>query len=92
MPIFLAVLFMVLVIYLTFARLSKYKRDIHNEIEAMGGEVISIEQRNFFSGIGPFHVVGKGRVVYRIVYKIQGVEKEGWVRFGNFMGPDWRLD
>lgn len=93
MPVFLIMLILIpLVIYLSIAKLAKYERDIHNVIESMGGEVISVEKRNFFTGIGPFHVVGKGRVIYRIIYRIYGVEKEGWVRFGSLLGPDWRLD
>jgi len=81
-----------LLIYLYFVRIQSYENRIYDEIEALGGKVIDIERRNFFTGIGPFHVVGKNRVVFRIVYEINGVEKEGWVRFGGIMGPDWRLD
>ncbi len=55
---------------------------IKNQIESMGGRLLSYEKRNMFTGIGPFHVVGKGRMVYRIDYEVNGVMKEGWVRFG----------
>lgn len=81
-----------LVLYLSYVRIQKFEKSIYYEIEAMGGTVISIERRSFFTGIGPFHVVGKNRVIYRILYEINGVVKEGWVRFGGLMGPDWRLD
>jgi len=33
--------------------------------------------KKLFTGIGRFHVVGKKRVVYRIVYEEYGVEKKG---------------
>lgn len=40
---------------------------------------------------GPFKLVGKGQVVYRIEYRIGAVYKEGWVKFGGWGGPDWRM-
>ena len=90
---FLIVLILIpVIVYLFLARTQYLEKSIYEKIEAHGGKVISIERRNFFTGIGPFHVVGKKRVVYRIVYEKNGVEKEGWVRFGGIMGPDWRLD
>ncbi|MDR5659624.1 hypothetical protein RH915_08965 [Serpentinicella sp. ANB-PHB4] len=67
------------------------KEKIREKIASLGGEVISIERRNIFTGIGPFKIVGKGRVVYRIEYRLNGSTEEGWVRFGGLLGPDWRL-
>lgn len=92
MVLLILIILIPLLIYLSFVRIQSYENKIYDEIEALGGKVIDIERRNFFTGIGPFHVVGKNRVVFRIVYEINGVEKEGWVRFGGIMGPDWRLD
>jgi len=67
------------------------RRKIEEEINLIGGEVINIERRNFFKGIGPFMVVGRGGVVYRIEYRIGDQVEEGWVKFGRLFGPDWRL-
>jgi len=39
------------------------EKAIHEKIEAMGGKVDSIERRNFFTGIGPFNIVGKNGIV-----------------------------
>lgn len=92
MPVILIIVLAIpLCIFLSIVRRGAHEDTIHSVIESMGGEVLYIEKRNFFSGIGPFNVVGKGRVVYRIIYRVQGKEKEGWVRFGGLMGPDWRL-
>jgi hypothetical protein len=68
-----------------------HRSRINDKIDSIGGTVLSIERRNFFTGIGPFKIVGKGRTVYRIEYKIQDQTKEGWVKFGGIMGADWRL-
>jgi len=67
------------------------KRKIEEKIELMGGEVIDIERRNFFKGIGPFMIAGRGRVIYRIEYYLGGETKEGWVKFGILFGSDWKL-
>ena len=66
------------------------EKTIHEKIESMGGKVDAIERRNFFSGIGPFTIVGKNKVVYRIVYRVNDQRKEIWVRFGGLLGPEWR--
>jgi hypothetical protein len=68
-----------------------HEQKINEKIESIGGKVINIERRNFFSGSGPFRAVGKGRVVYRVEYTSDSGTKEGWVCFGGFFGPDWRL-
>jgi len=67
-------------------KIEELKKELNSLIE-----VINIERRNFFKGIGPFMVVGRGRVVYRIEYRIGDQVKEGWVKFGRLFGPDWRL-
>lgn len=64
---------------------------IEEKIKSIGGEVVNVERRNLFTGLGPFMVVGKGRSVYMIEYNVNGETKEGWVRFGGLFGPDWRL-
>jgi len=90
MPMFIIIIFIVC-ICLYIVSLQGQESKIYNKIESMGGRVISIERRSFFTGLGPFMVVGKGRTVYRIEYDIDGDVKEGWVRFGGLLGPDWRL-
>ena len=67
-----------------------HEDEINAEIKEMGGNVINIERRNFFTGIGPFMTVGKGRTVYRVEYEADGQTKEIWVRFGGLFGSDWR--
>ncbi|WP_026477854.1 hypothetical protein [Alkaliphilus transvaalensis] len=89
----LAILFFIIIgvfIY-TIMQLEGYQKKIHNHIESIGGKVVSIEKRGMFSGIGPFSIVGKNRTIYRILYIKGDRQKEGWVRFGGLMGPDWRL-
>lgn len=78
------------VIFFVF-RINWHKNRIEEYIKSMGGEVINIERRNFFTGLGPFMVVGKGRIVYRIEYRLGDETREGWVRFGGLLGPDWKL-
>ena len=68
-----------------------HDKKIREKIEqSMGGTVVSTERRNFFTGLGPFHIVGKGRTVYRVVYEAGGRTCEIWVRFGGLFGADWR--
>lgn len=73
------------------ARIESHKDSIENKINFIGGRLINYEQRGFFSEIGPFTIVGKGRIIYRIEYEVDGIKKEGWVRFGGLFGPDWRM-
>lgn len=89
MEIFVIILFIALAIVISAFRGESHERRIREQIEAIGGRVVSIERKHF--SIGPFMVVGKGRVVYRIEYRIGNDAKEGWVRFGGLFGPDWRL-
>jgi hypothetical protein len=85
------VLMMIAVFIAVGLQRASYERKIKERIKSMGGEVIGIEKSGFLSGLGPFTVVGKGRTVYRIEYRIGTSAKEGWVRFGSILGPDWRL-
>lgn len=82
-------LFIGLVIVLSVLQKESHERRINEQIEGMGGRVIIIEKKLFSTG--PFMVVGKGRTVYRIEYKVNDSIREGWVRFGGLFGPDWRL-
>ena len=89
---FIAVIVLVIIVVaISILQKESHITRINNQIEAMGGKVISIEKRSILSGLGPFMVVGKGRTVYKIQYSIRNEEIEGWVRFGGLMGPDWRL-
>ncbi len=89
MGAFAVILFIMLAIVISVFQGESHERKITEQIESMGGRVISIEKKHF--SIGPFMVVGKGRTVYRIEYRIGDDDREGWVRFGGLLGPDWRL-
>lgn len=89
MEIFVVIIFIVLAVAISVLKGESHERKITEKIETMGGTVINIEKKHF--SIGPFMVVGKGRTVYRIEYRIGNDNREGWVRFGGLFGPDWRL-
>lgn len=91
MNVLIVVLFLIIIIPLVIMRKGYHRSKIDEEIRSIGGEVLNVERGGFFSGLGPFHVVGKGRVVYKIEYRVDNETKVGWVRFGGLMGPDWRL-
>jgi hypothetical protein len=87
-----AVLFILLVflgIGIYFVQSEGHEKKIYQQVRNMGGQVIRIERKTFSTG--PFFLVGKGRTVYRIEYKIGDSIREGWVKFGDLFGPDWRL-
>jgi hypothetical protein len=86
---FAVILFIILAIAISILQGQSHERKITEQIESKGGRVISIEKKLFSTG--PFMVVGKGRTVYRIEYRIGDDDREGWVRFGGLFGPDWRL-
>lgn len=81
------ILFIIIVVPFSILQRENHESRIQTEVESIGGEVLSIEKRTLSTG--PFFIVG--RTVYRIEYKLNGELKEGWVRFGGLMGPDWRL-
>lgn len=89
MKVAIILLFIVLLIVISVLQKENHERRINEQIEGMGGRVISIEKKLFSTG--PFMVVAKGRTVYRIEYRINDSIREGWVRFGGLFGPDWRL-
>ncbi|NMA82994.1 MAG: hypothetical protein GX962_03910 [Epulopiscium sp.] len=86
---FIIIPFIILAVAIFFLQGESHERRIHTEVQSIGGEVISIERKVF--GRGPFVLVGKGQVVYRIEYQVGTTRKEGWVKFGSLFGPDWRL-
>ncbi len=91
-PFYLMMILAGVLIYYSYKSIQKFEKSIYQKIEALGGKVISVEKRSYFQGIGPFRVVSRGQVVYRILYEKNGVEKEGWVRYSGIIAPDWRLD
>lgn len=89
MTFVIIILLIIIVVPFSILQRENHESRIQAEVESIGGEVLSIEKKIFSTG--PFIMVGKGRTVYRIEYKLNGELKEGWVRFGGLMGPDWRL-
>jgi hypothetical protein len=88
----MGVIFILLVIFsivMFFIKSSRYEESIKNQVQVLGGKVISIEKTMFNNG--PFFIKGKGKSIYRFQYTIGNEIKEGWVRFGSLFGPDWRL-
>lgn len=83
------VVFVTLAILIAVLQRTSHQRRITDKIHSIGGEVISIE-RKAISG-GPFFIIGKGRTVYRIEYRKGAETKEGWVKFGDLFGPEWKL-
>lgn len=81
--------FVAFVITIAVAQAKSHKRRITEKISSIGGEIISIERKIFSTG--PFSRVRRGRTVYRIEYKKENEVKEGWVKFGDLYGPEWRL-
>jgi len=86
---FIIIILLVIVVRLTFIERENHEERINEYLSSMGGKVLTTERKSFLTG--PFLVVGKGRRVYRFEYKIGNEIKEGWVKFGGLMGPDWRL-
>lgn len=91
MEILLVIIFLLIGIPIYFAQKESHISRIEAHVASMGGVVKGYERKNFVSGLGPFMVVGKGRTVYQIEYEINGLKREGWVRFGGIGGPDWRF-
>ncbi|WBW95605.1 hypothetical protein [Oceanirhabdus sp. W0125-5] len=85
------IILIVVIIVFSGMRTESHKTKIETQVLYLGGTLIGYERRNIFTGLGPFTVVGKGRVVYKIDYEVNGERKEGWVRFGGITGPDWRF-
>jgi hypothetical protein len=83
------VIFIAFAVSISILQHKSHQRKITEKIHSIGGVVINIE-RKAFSG-GPFFMVGKGRTVYRIEYRKDNEVREGWVKFGDLSGADWRL-
>lgn len=83
------IIIIVFAFVLYFARMNSHDKRIREEVNSLGGSVISIERRTFKTG--PFILPGKGKMVYRVEYSVGDTVKEGWVKFGGMFGPDWRL-
>lgn len=91
MELIVIIVFIVIGIILFFIRSESHQTSIESKINSLGGSLNGYERCNIITGLGPFMVVGKGRVIYRIDYEVDGIRKEGWVRFGGITGPDWRM-
>jgi len=85
----IVIIFIIFAVVIYFIQKAGHENKIHEEIASIGGRVLNIERRTFSTG--PFIMPGKGRTVYRIEYQVGNEVKEGWVKFGGFFGPDWRL-
>jgi hypothetical protein len=83
------ILFVVFAVSISILQHKSHQRKITEQIHSIGGEVINTERKTFSRG--PFFMVGKGRTVYRIEYRKDDEVREGWVKFGDLFGPDWRL-
>lgn len=92
MEVLLIIVFIVLAIGMHLVREESHLEKINTYVKSIDGTMINFETGGFLKGgLGPFMVVGKGRVVYCIEYEVNGEKKEGWVRFGGLGGPDWRF-
>lgn len=89
MEIVIIVMFIMFAVLISIIQIDKHKKRINEKIHLIGGEVISIERKIFYTG--PFLRVRRGRTVYKIKYRLGNEIKEGWVKFGDLLGPDWKL-
>lgn len=64
-----------------------HRNKIDTKIQSMNGVVLEVEQK--ILGGGGF-VAGKGIMIYKITYKIDGKTKIGWVKFS--LSTKWKLD
>jgi hypothetical protein len=89
MEFVIIVIFVVFAVSISIIQVKSHRRKITERINSIGGKVIRIERKSVFAG--PFLGVSRGKTVYRIEYKKGEEVKEGWVKFGDLYGPDWRL-
>lgn len=82
------VLVAVICIIIFFVQRQHHENAIYNKIESMGGRVVSFH-RQMTSFESPFWFVGKGEIIYKIYYILDGTEQIGWVKFGLF--ANWKL-
>ncbi len=92
MEVFYVLVLIALIVPLAIWQTKRYKRLIHEKIQAIGGIYVSHNREwgALFSS-GPFKLVGRGQSVFSFTYTIHKEMREGWVKFGGFRGPDWRL-
>lgn len=83
------VLFATVAVLISITQDKNHERKIEDKIKELGGQVIDIKTEKYSTG--PFTTIARGRTVYKIKYKIGSEIKEGWVKFGDLFGPDWRL-
>lgn len=65
------------------------KKKIQEYIKKLGGNLENCEKAE--NEIGPFTESIVGKDIYKFTYVIGDQAKQGWVRFGNPYGPDWRV-
>lgn len=87
--VFAVVILVVFAVSMSIAQVKNHKKKIMEQVRSINGEIISVERKTFSTG--PFLWVRRGRTVYRIEYRKDNEVKEGWVKFGDLSGPDWRL-
>ncbi|WP_139904125.1 hypothetical protein [Clostridium thermarum] len=82
-------LFATVAVLISVTQDKNHERKIEDKIKELGGQVIEIKREKYSTG--PYTIIARGKIVYRIKYKIGSEIKEGWVKFGDLFGPDWRL-
>lgn len=81
------IIFVVLSVSISSLQARCHRRMITKHIQSMDGEVIRIKSNL----TGPFLGIRRGSSVYRVEYRTNTLVKEGWVKFGDLFGPEWRL-
>lgn len=89
--VFIVIILLVCVGLYQLSRYKTYRLTIEEHIKSLSAEMIHYETRNIFSGTGPFKIVLKSDVVYYVKYKYDDEVKEGFVKFVELSGADWRL-
>lgn len=76
---------------LELGRNAYYKNLLEEEVQSMGGVLLSCRREWGFFMDTPYIIRGSWNVIYFFEYRVDNEDKEGWVKFGIFLGPDWRL-
>ncbi|MCR3923445.1 MAG: hypothetical protein NUK65_13185 [Firmicutes bacterium] len=90
MEALMIVLFVISTVTISYIQSRNHRYKIIKQIDGMGGKVLFIERKRFDTG--PFLLFRRGRSIYKIKYSIEDEIKEGWVKFGDLFGPEWRLE
>jgi len=70
----------------------KHKAEITNKIQnEQKAQIISIEEKSKYFDDTPFHWNSKYARIYKVIYKKDGIEIIGWVRFNTFV-DDWIMN